>query len=156
MKRTEAFGAGSYNSHFICALSIKLHIVTLNILTCLRRCGRGVLRGAAFRQRPLSRLLINVLAGTRTLSPEGPVPKHLWRVCAYAQVFTLSFLPSSVSRLRGTREPPLHYGAIATGNCWIRIRCAEHHPLRGRLGETDCDRRESLERDTPVLRYIKV
>ena len=26
-------------------------------------------------------------------------------------------IPSSVSRLRETREPPLHYGAIATGNC---------------------------------------
>ena len=26
-------------------------------------------------------------------------------------------IPSSVSRLRETREPPLHYGAISTGNC---------------------------------------
>ena len=41
--------------------------------------------------------------------------------------------PSSVSCLRGSHEPPLHYGAIATGNCRIRIRCAEHHP-RGRQG----------------------
>ena len=31
--------------------------------------------GAAFRQRPLSRLLINVLAGTRKLPPEGPALK---------------------------------------------------------------------------------
>ena len=77
-----------------------------SIPNCFRRCGRGILKGAAFRQRPLSRLLINFLAGTRTLPPEGSEPKHLWRVCAYAQVFTLSFLPSSVSRLRETRKPP--------------------------------------------------
>ncbi len=84
MTRTKAFDVGSYSPHFICALSIKLHIAILNILTCLLRCGRGVLRGAAFRQRPLSRLLINVLAGTRTLPPEEPVPKvfyESWRIC---------------------------------------------------------------------------
>ena len=34
------------------------------------------LTGAAVRQRPLSRLLLNVLAGTRTLPPEGPAPKR--------------------------------------------------------------------------------
>ena len=45
-----------------------------------RRSGRGILKGAAFRQRPLSRLLLNVLAGTRTLPPEEPEPKHLWRL----------------------------------------------------------------------------
>ena len=33
------------------------------------------LTGAAFRQRPLSRILINVLAGTRKLPPEEPAPK---------------------------------------------------------------------------------
>ena len=49
------------------------------------------------------------------------------------EVASLIF-PSSVSHLRGTREPPIHYGAIATGNCWILIRCAECHP-KGRLGE---------------------
>ena len=47
-----------------------------NILVRFRRSGRGILKGAAFRQRPLSRLLINVLAGTRTLPPEEPAPKH--------------------------------------------------------------------------------
>ena len=46
-----------------------------SIPNCFRRCGRGILKGAAFRQRPLSRLLINVLAGTRTLPPEGTAPK---------------------------------------------------------------------------------
>ena len=50
-------------------------ITVQNILTQFRRCGRGILKGAAFRQRPLSRLLINVLAGTRTLPPEGSEPK---------------------------------------------------------------------------------
>ena len=44
-----------------------------------RRCGRGILKGAAFRQRPLSRLLLKVLAETRTLPPEGPALKYLWR-----------------------------------------------------------------------------
>ena len=39
-----------------------------------RRSGRGILKGAAFRQRPLSRLLINFLAGTRKLPPEEPEP----------------------------------------------------------------------------------
>ena len=52
-------------------------IKTRNILKHFRRCGRGILKGAAFRQRPLSRLLLNVLAGTRTLPPEGPEPKRL-------------------------------------------------------------------------------
>ena len=51
----------------------------------LRRCGRGILKGAAFRQRPLSRLLLNVLAGTRTLPPEEPAPKHSFSAGIYAQ-----------------------------------------------------------------------
>ena len=55
-----------------------------NNLTQFRRCGRGVLRGAAFRQRPLSRLLLNVLAGTRTLPPEGTALKDLWRAGIHA------------------------------------------------------------------------
>ena len=38
------------------------------------------LTGAAFRQRPLSRLLINFLAGTRKLPPEGPEPKVYYKV----------------------------------------------------------------------------
>ena len=37
------------------------------------------LTGAAFRQRPLSRLLINFLAGTRKLPPEGAAPKAFRR-----------------------------------------------------------------------------
>ena len=49
-------------------------------LRCFRRSGRGILKGAAVRQRPLSRILLNVLAGTRTLPPEEPEPKHLWRL----------------------------------------------------------------------------
>ena len=53
----------------------KPSITVRNILTQFRRCGRGILKGAAFRQRPLSRLLLNVLAGTRTLPPEGSEPK---------------------------------------------------------------------------------
>ena len=63
------------------------------ILTFFRRCGRGVLRGAAFRQRPLSRLLINVLAGTRTLPPEEPAPKRLWSVGIYGQALTSRRFP---------------------------------------------------------------
>ena len=55
----------------------KIIIAAQNIPTRYRRCGRGILKGAAFRQRPLSRLLLNVLAGTRTLPPEEPAPKHL-------------------------------------------------------------------------------
>ena len=47
------------------------------------------LTGAAFRQRPLSRLLINFLAGTRTLPPEEPAPKALVRVRVYGQHFAL-------------------------------------------------------------------
>ena len=53
----------------------KTPIATRNILGQFRRSGRGILKGAAFRQRPLSRLLLNVLAGTRTLPPEEPEPK---------------------------------------------------------------------------------
>ena len=54
--------------------SIDLPIASRTILTQFVRGGRGALRGAAFRHRPLSRLLINVLAGTRTLPPEGSAP----------------------------------------------------------------------------------
>ena len=59
------------------ASSIRVHpieqsIAIRNILMCFRRCGRGILKGAAFRQRPLSRFLINFLAGTRKLPPEEP------------------------------------------------------------------------------------
>ena len=54
-----------------------------NILTRFRRSGRGILMGAAFRQRPLSRLLINFLAGTRKLPPEEPAPKHSLRVGSF-------------------------------------------------------------------------
>ena len=56
-------------------VSNKQPIAIRNILTQFRRCGRGNLKGAAFRQRPLSRLLINFLAGTRKLPPEGPALK---------------------------------------------------------------------------------
>jgi len=52
-----------------------------------RRCGRGILKGAAFRQRPLSRLLINFLAGTRKLPPEGTALKYSVRVGQHAQIF---------------------------------------------------------------------
>ena len=38
------------------------------LLTAMRP---GILKGAAFRQRPLSRLLLKVLAETRTLPPEA-------------------------------------------------------------------------------------
>ena len=114
------------NACSIRVLPIELPIAIRNILTCFRRCGRGIRRkhwinwqelwardfsanqgrksggildvfpifsdeewtekihpqpqtiysvlpnGAAFRQRPLSRLLINFLAGTRKLPPEEP------------------------------------------------------------------------------------
>ena len=53
---------------------------SLKFLPHLRRSGRGILKGAAFRQRPLSRLLLNVLAGTRTLPPEEPAPEHSLKV----------------------------------------------------------------------------
>ena len=56
-------------------VSNKQPIAIRNILTQFRRCGRGILKGAAFRQCPLSRLLLKVLAGTRTLPPEGPALK---------------------------------------------------------------------------------
>ena len=93
---------------------IKPPIATRNISPSLRRSGRGILKGAAFRQRPLSRLLLNVLAGTRTLPPEEPEPKYSVNL---GTAGTTYYDNPSVSRLRGTREPPLHYGTIATGNC---------------------------------------
>ena len=65
----------SLKSLFIQSLPAKPPIAIRNILMCFRRCGRGILKGAAFRQRPLSRLLINFLAGTRKLPPEGPEPE---------------------------------------------------------------------------------
>ena len=40
---------------------------------------------------------------------------------------------SSVSRLRGTREPPLHYGMIATGNHLDFDSLRGAPPRRGRL-----------------------
>ena len=53
--------------------------------------------------------------------------------CSYeVSLNTIAFLPSSVSRLRETREPP-----SPEGKAWI----------------TDCDRRESPEGATPVLRH---
>ena len=70
------------SGHAACRLPIYLDafdktapIATRNIWTRYRRSGRGILKGAAFRQRPLSRLLLKVLAETRTLPPEGSVPK---------------------------------------------------------------------------------
>ena len=65
---------------FIRVPPTELPIATRNIPGYFRRCGRGILKGAAFRQRPLSRLLLNVLAGTRTLPPEEPAPKHFLSV----------------------------------------------------------------------------
>ena len=62
--------------YFIPELPVKPPTAGRNILTQFRRCGRGILKGAAFRQRPLSRILINFLAGTRKLPPEEPEPKH--------------------------------------------------------------------------------
>ena len=62
-------------------------IAARKFFTQYRKRGRGILKGAAFRQRPLSRLLLNVLAGTRTLPPEEPEPKHLWRVGVYTEAF---------------------------------------------------------------------
>ena len=64
-----------------------------SIPTGFRRCGRGILKGAAFRQRPLSRFLLNVLAETRTLPPEGSAPKVFRRLkcdvkaCAFCLAF---------------------------------------------------------------------
>ena len=64
-----------------------------SIPNCFRRSGRGILKGAAVRQRPLSRLLLKVLAETRTLPPEGPVPKVFRRLkcdvkaCAFCRPF---------------------------------------------------------------------
>ena len=63
---------------------MRLH--SQKILTQFRRCGRGILKGAAFRQRPLSRLLVKVLAETRTLPPEGPAPKASIRLGVKVQI----------------------------------------------------------------------
>ena len=60
--RTKSLAASScrFNQSFpndsIWAFPIEPPIASRNILACFRRCGRGVLRGAAFRQRPLSPL----------------------------------------------------------------------------------------------------
>ena len=81
---------------------IKLPIAIRNIPRHFRRCGRGILKGAAFRQRPLSRLLINFLAGTRKLPPEEPEPKYSVNL---GTAGTTYYDNPSVSRLRGTREP---------------------------------------------------
>ena len=61
----------SKNFYFLRVFLISASIAARNFPLCLRRCGRGILKGAAFRQRPLSRLLLKVLAETRTLPPEA-------------------------------------------------------------------------------------
>ena len=57
------------------------------------------LMGAAFRQRPLSRLLIDVLAGTRTLPPEEPEPKDSGRPMAMGALLHLSIFPKLYKRV---------------------------------------------------------
>ncbi len=61
----------SKHFYFLRVFLISASIAARNSPLCLRRCGRGILKGAAFRQRPLSRLLLKVLAETRTLPPEA-------------------------------------------------------------------------------------
>ena len=114
---------------------INASTVIRNVPPHFRRCGRGILKGAAFRQRPLSRLLINFLAGTRKLPPEGPAPKHSFSAGIYTQ-----FLIWDDDGLHIFGERP-HPALRAT------------FPSQGKAWGTDCDRRESPEGATPVLRH---
>ena len=84
----QAFPSGvvlrTANQNLTIASGRHTFIAIRNILMHFRRCGRGILKGAAFRQRPLSRLLLNVLAETRTLPPEEPAPKVSRSLGTYA------------------------------------------------------------------------
>ena len=46
-----------------------------SIPNCFRRCGRGILKGAAVRQRPLSPLTSQGSFRDKNLAPEGTAPK---------------------------------------------------------------------------------
>ena len=104
-------------------------IAIRNIPVHFRRCGRGILKGAAFRQRPLSRLLLKVLAETRTLPPEEPAPKYLWRVGIYPRSFIFGAMRASPptdsydssrthSRLRKSEKRYIIPAQSLGGNTW--------------------------------------
>ena len=76
MRIAKELGATSKNLHSFRALPSNYESQPEAFWCTSGGAAGGVLRGAAFRQRPLSRLLRNVLAGTRRLPPEEPAPKY--------------------------------------------------------------------------------
>ena len=80
---------------FPCA-SIKLRIAAWSILVHFRRCGRRVLRGAAFRQRPFVTDDEIVCGSQRIFCPDCAVWKA-WNTYSIPALFKLSFVTKSLA-----------------------------------------------------------
>ena len=103
-----------------------------------RRSGRGILKGAAFRQRPLSRLLLNVLAGTRTLPPEEPEPKVSWRLASdgKAYVFDHADYPNQATTF--------------CAHCQFVPDMSRGIDGRAKMDYTDCEKRNVSNLENPI------
>ena len=96
-------------------------IASRSILPQFDRAAGGVLRGAAFRQRPLSPLTSQGSCRDKNLAPGGNSAESFYggKSIRTVPLSLDQFLPASVSRLQETREPPSPKGRQRDTDCHV-------------------------------------